>query len=102
LVAPLCGVRVRLHIVAKDLALFDIERTRRPRQYDTDAEAQITALACTTLQTRRQSWTSIDLERVACQVSRLDKVSRQTVRRTPKKAIQTLVPVDMVHRRLER
>jgi hypothetical protein len=28
------------------LALFDVARPGRPRRYDTDAEAQVTALAC--------------------------------------------------------
>ena len=29
-----------------DLAVFDVARSGRPRQYDTDAEARVTALAC--------------------------------------------------------
>ena len=31
-------------LVELDLALFDVQRTERPRQYDTDAEARVTAL----------------------------------------------------------
>ena len=34
-----------------DLALFDVERSGRPRLYDTDAEARVTALACSTPKT---------------------------------------------------
>jgi len=30
-----------------DLALFDVARSGRPPQYDTDAQARVTALACT-------------------------------------------------------
>jgi hypothetical protein len=30
-----------------DLAVFDVARSGRPPQYDTDAEARVTALACT-------------------------------------------------------
>ncbi|MHB1200256.1 MAG: helix-turn-helix domain-containing protein, partial [Polaromonas sp.] len=29
-----------------ELAVFDVERSGRPRQYDTNAEAHVTALAC--------------------------------------------------------
>lgn len=30
------------------MAVFDVERSGRPRQYDTDAEARVIALACST------------------------------------------------------
>src|SRR5664279_6424079 len=40
-----------------DLAVFDVARSGRPRQYDTDAEARVTALACTTPPKGRQRWT---------------------------------------------
>ena len=50
-----------------DLALFDVERAGRPRQYDTDAEARVTALACSTPPTGRQRWTMVELERVTRQ-----------------------------------
>lgn len=68
-----------------DLALFDVERSGRPRQYDTDAEARVTALACSTPPTGRQRWTMVELERVARQEPGLDGVSRETVRRMLKK-----------------
>ena len=68
-----------------DLALFDVERLGRPRQYDTDAEARVTALACSTPPTGRQRWTMVELERVARQEPGLGGVSRETVRRMLKK-----------------
>lgn len=64
-----------------DLALFDVERSGRPRQYDTDAEARVTALACSTPPAGRQRWTVVELERVARQGLGLAGVSRETVRR---------------------
>ena len=47
-----------------DLALFDVERSGRPRQYDTDAEARVTALACSTPSAGRQRWTVVELEQM--------------------------------------
>jgi len=70
-----------------DLALFDVERSGRPRQYDTDAEALVTALACSTPPAGRQRWTVVELERVARQELGLAGVSRETVRRMLKKTI---------------
>jgi len=67
------------------LAVFDIARSGRPPQYDTDAEARVTALACTTPPERRQRWTLVELERVARQERGLGSVSRETVRRMLKK-----------------
>ena len=68
-----------------DLAVFDIARTGRPLQYDTDAEARVTALACTTPPMGRQRWTLVELERAARQEQGLGNVSRETVRRMLKK-----------------
>jgi transposase len=73
-----------------DLAVFDIARSGRPPQYDTDAEARVTALACTTPPEGRQRWTLVELERVARQERGLGNVSRETVRRMLKKT--TLSP----------
>jgi transposase len=68
-----------------DLALFDVERSGRPCQYDTDAQARVTALACSTPPAGRQRWTMVELERVARQEPGLEGVSRETVRRMLKK-----------------
>jgi transposase len=68
-----------------DLAVFDVARSGRPPQYDTDAEARVTALACTTPPEGRQRWTLVELERAARQEQGLSQVSRETVRRMLKK-----------------
>ena len=70
-----------------DLAVFDVARSGRPRQYDTDAEARVTALACSAPPEGRQRWTIIELERAARQEFGLGNVSRETVRRMLKKTI---------------
>lgn len=66
-------------------AVFDLARSGRPRQYDTDAEARVTALACSAPPTGRQRWTMVELERAARRESGLGSVSRETVRRMLKK-----------------
>ncbi len=72
-----------------DLAVFDVARSGRPRQYDTDAEARVTALACSAPPEGRQRWTMVELERVARQEPGLGGVSRETVRRMLKKTISS-------------
>src|SRR5450830_1731074 len=39
------------------------ERSGRPRQYDTNAEAHVTAVACSTPRKGRQRWTMLELQR---------------------------------------
>src|SRR5664279_1733467 len=72
-----------------DLALFDVERSGRPRQYDTNAEARVTALACSAPPAGRQRWTMMELERAARQEPGMECVSRETVRRMLKKTISS-------------
>lgn len=66
-------------------AIFDVARAGRPAIYDTDAEARVTALACSTPPKGRQRWTMVELERAARQEVGLGSVSRETVRRMLKK-----------------
>jgi hypothetical protein len=72
-----------------ELAVFDVARSGRPRQYDTNAEAHVTALACSTPPEGRQRWTMVELERAARQESGMGTVSRETVRRMLKKTISS-------------
>lgn len=72
-----------------ELAVFDVERSGRPRQYDTNAEAQVTALACSAPPKGRQRWTMVALERAARQEPGMGSVSRETVRRMLKKTISS-------------
>ncbi|MHB1201231.1 MAG: helix-turn-helix domain-containing protein [Polaromonas sp.] len=72
-----------------ELAVFDVERSGRPRQYDTNAEAHVTALACSAPPKGRQRWTMVELERAARQEPGMGAVSRETVRRMLKKTISS-------------
>ena len=72
-----------------ELAVFDVARTGRPRRYDTDAQARVTALACTAAPQGRQRWTITELERAARKEPGLSNVSRETVRRMLKKTISS-------------
>lgn len=72
-----------------ELAVFDVARSGRPTQYDTDAEARVTALACSTPPQGKQRWTIIELERAARLEPGLNKMSRETVRRMLKKTISS-------------
>lgn len=73
-----------------ELAVFDVARSGRPAQYDTDVEARVTALACSAPPQGRQRWTIVELERVARQEPGLGKLSRETVRRMLKKTTSSL------------
>jgi hypothetical protein len=68
-----------------DLALFDIARPGRPREYDTAVEAQVSALACSTPPPGHKRWTVVELEQAARRESGLAHLSRETVRRMLKK-----------------
>ena len=73
-----------------ELAVFDVARSGRPAQYDTDAQARVTALACSAPPEGRQRWTIVALERAARQETGLGSVSRETVRRMLKKTTSSL------------
>ena len=68
-----------------DLALFDIARPGRPREYDTAVEAQVSALACSTPPPGHKRWTVVELEQAARRESGMANLSRETVRRMLKK-----------------
>ena len=72
-----------------ELAVFDVARSGRPRQYDTNDEAHVTALACSAPPEGRQRWTMVELERAARQEPGMGTVSRETVRRMLKKTISS-------------
>jgi hypothetical protein len=73
-----------------ELAVFDVARPGRPRRYDTDAEAKVTALACSAPPEGRKRWTIVELERAVRREPGLDKLSRETVRRMLKKTASNL------------
>jgi transposase len=68
-----------------ELALFDVTRPGRPRKYDTDVEARVTALACSAPPQGRRRWSLVELERAARREPALGEPSRETVRRMLKK-----------------
>lgn len=60
-------------------------RTGKPRQYDTDLEAQISALACSAPPAGAERWTLELLERAAQAQAGIGPISRETIRRLLKK-----------------
>lgn len=73
-----------------ELAVFDVARSGRPAQYDTDDEARVTALACSSPPEGHRRWTIVALERAARQEPGLSGVSRETIRRMLKKTTSNL------------
>ena len=69
-----------------------VERSKRPFQCDTDAEARGIAMACSTPPEGHQRWTMVDLERAARQEPGMQSVSRETVRRMHKITISSSDP----------
>jgi transposase len=70
-----------------ELAVFDVARPGRPKKYDTDAHAKVTALACSAPPPGRARWTIVELERAARLEPGLQALSRETVRRMLKKTV---------------
>jgi hypothetical protein len=68
-----------------EYALRDVARPGKPRQYDTDVEAQISALACSTPPAGARRWTITLLEQAARAQPGIDSISRETIRRLLKK-----------------
>lgn len=66
-------------------ALHDAARPGKPRQYDTDVEAQISALACSAPPKGAKRWTMTLLEQAAQAQTGIGPISRETVRRMLKK-----------------
>lgn len=66
-------------------ALHDAARSGKPRQYDADVEAQISALACSAPPKGAKHWTMVLLEQAAQAQAGIGPISRETVRRLLKK-----------------
>ena len=66
-------------------ALHDVARPGKPPQYDTDVEAQVSALACSEPPTGAKRWTLALLGQVAQAQAGVGSISRETVRRLLKK-----------------
>ena len=66
-------------------ALHDAARPGKPRQYDTDVEAQLSALACLAPPKGAKHWTIALLEQAAQAQAGIGPISHETVRRLLKK-----------------
>ena len=74
-----------------EYALCDVARSGKPRQYDTDIEAQIAALVCSEPPEGAQRWTLELLEQAAQKQADIGSISRETIRRLLKKLPPTMV-----------
>lgn len=68
-----------------EYALRDVARPGKPRQYDTDVEAQISALACSEPPAGAKRWTLELLAQAAQAQPDIGLISRETIRRLLKK-----------------
>jgi len=66
-------------------ALHDVARPGKPRTYDTDVAAQISALACSEPPAGAKCWTIALLQQAAQAQQGIGPISRETVRRLLKK-----------------
>lgn len=68
-----------------DFALHDEARPGKPKQYEADVEAQVTALACSAPPSGAQRWTIALLTEAAQRHPQIKGISRETIRRMLKK-----------------
>ncbi len=68
-----------------EYALRDVPRPGKPRRYDTNVEAQISALACSAPPAGARRWTLELLERAIRAQGDFGPISRETIRRLLKK-----------------
>jgi hypothetical protein len=68
-----------------DFALHDEPRPGKPRTYEADAEAQVSALACSAPPPGAQRWTVVLLTQAARRHPQMKTISRETIRRILKK-----------------
>jgi transposase len=68
-----------------DWALRDVQRPGAPRRYETEVEAEVTALACCKPPAGAKRWTLVLLERAARGRPGMQDISRETIRRLLKK-----------------
>ena len=67
------------------LALYDVARAGRPRQYDTGVEAWVAAQACSAPPAGVKRWTVLRLAQAAHAQPGMEAISRETIRRLLKK-----------------
>jgi transposase len=67
-----------------DFALRDEPRPGKPKRYEAEVEAQITALACSAPPAGAQRWTIALLTEAARRHPQMKSISRETIRRVLK------------------
>jgi Homeodomain-like domain len=68
-----------------EYAVHDVQRPGAPRRYQTNVEAEISALACSAPPAGAKRWTLLLLEREARTRPGMKHISRETIRRLLKK-----------------
>jgi hypothetical protein len=74
-----------IHRCARAHALRDAPRPGSPRKYETNVEAEITALSCSAPPAGAKRWTLVLLEQQVRQRPGMQELSRETIRRLLKK-----------------
>lgn len=72
-----------------EYALCDVARPGKPRQFATDVEAKIAALACSEPPEGARRWTLELLEQAAQGQADIGPISRETIRRLLKKTVSS-------------
>lgn len=72
-----------------EYALRDEVRPGKPRRYDADVEAKISALACSEPPLGAKRWTILLLEQAAQAQADIGLISRETIRRLLKKTVSS-------------
>lgn len=67
------------------LALTDLPRPGKPRSYQTQTEAEVTALTCSAPPLGAKRWTLLRLQEAARKRPQMKSISRETIRRLLKK-----------------
>lgn len=73
-----------------DYALHDVARPGQPRQYGTDQQAEVVALACSAPPKGAKRWTIRLLTKAARRRPNLKNISRESIRRFLKKTTASL------------
>ena len=73
-----------------ELALTDLPRPGKPRSYQTEVEAEVTALTCSAPPEGAKRWTLLRLEEAARKRPQMKGISRETIRRLLKKTASNL------------
>ena len=73
-----------------ELALSDLPRPGKPRSYQTEVEAEVTALTCSAPPQGAKRWTLLRLQEAARKRPQMKGISRETIRKLLKKTASNL------------